>query len=388
MYEATEKQQKLVCGQYVLAVLAAMLQGTAVPPLPAGLTWPQVYALAKAHALECMVLAGVEPQLQAEPELLAAWRRRRDLDTVQTLTQISEQQRVLVAFSQAGIPVLRVKGSALRALYPRPEYRQMSDIDLVVKAENADRACALLRTLGYQQKPTKHPEQKDAEFALPPYMGLEVHTNLLAPHEKRAAYYQQQDIWAKARQEPGLPGVYGLRPEDEYLYQLAHFLKHYESAGIGLRQVLDLYLCWQAWGSRMDAAYLARECEKMQITAARAAMEQLAQYCFGKPAARPAAAVLHMQQECILSGVYGTAELWRQREIEAAQHTGQKGWKLRYFWQRLFPPVEYLRVRYPRLHRCPWLYPFYWLCRLLDFGSWKKNFRTEMAQLKNVDRRG
>ena len=40
--EEKERQRCLALGQYVIAVLAAMLHGTTVPPLPKNMTWQQV----------------------------------------------------------------------------------------------------------------------------------------------------------------------------------------------------------------------------------------------------------------------------------------------------------------------------------------------------------
>ena len=386
METTLERSQVLACGQYMIAVLAAVLRGEAAPPLPVQLTWKQVYAAARQHSVEVMVLAGVEPQLQNEPELLEEWRKRRDLDTVQTLTQISEQQRVLAALSAAKLPVLRVKGSAVRSLYPRPEYRQMSDIDLLLRQEDLLPARELLCTMGYQMRPSRHPELLDAEMFLPPFMTVELHGHFLAPYECHTTYYQDADMPSRVLEEAVLPGVFYLRPEDEYLYQLVHFLKHYEASGIGLRQVMDVYVFRNAYHAQMDEAYLAQEVQKLGIGKSRAEIERLAQYCFGTAAERPQpdAALLQMQQDCILSGIYGTEELWRLREIQKEQKKGGRFWKLRYYWQRLFPPLEYIRVRYPRLRTAPWLYPFYWLLRLLDFRPWKSRFRKEMDGVKNA----
>ena len=61
------------------------------------------------------------------------------------------------------------------------------------------------------------------------------------------------------------------------------------------------------------------------------------------------------------------------------------GWKLQYFWHRLFPPFAILCMRYPKLKTAPWLLPYFWLCRLFDFSYWKSNFHREMATLQQVE---
>lgn len=386
MREEDENQKKIAVGQYVIAVLAAMLHGEEVPPLPEELTWEEVYQEASRQSLEAMVLAGVEPQIREKPELLSVWRKRRDADLVQALTQISEQERVLAAFSQAGIPVLRVKGSALRELYPRPEYRQMSDVDLIVAPPDMERADALLCTLGYQTEQKERRQSNEVSYFLPPYMSIELHDNPVERVDPRMVYYE--NIWTKTEPEATMPGVYHLRTEDEYLYLLAHFLKHYETAGVGIRQVMDVYLFRCAYGSRMDADYLAQESRALQLEPVRSEVEQLADHWFGKTDVQEASneAVEKMGRFCILAGIYGNQYTRRSNMIQKEQQKGG-GWKLRYIWRRLFPPMNEFQMRYPKVRSAPWLYPFYWLQRLFNPVYWKKNFRNEMAEMHSAGRK-
>ena len=381
MEQNLQQMQALVCGQYLVAVAAAILNKKAVPPLPPQFTWRQVYETARLHSLEVMLLAAVEDQVD-EPELLAEWRKRRDVDMVQTLTQISEQQRILTAFSQAGVPVLRVKGSALRVLYPRPEYRQMSDIDLIAALQDMERAGAVLKSLGYTTEQEDRRQGNEVSYFLPPFMGVELHDNPVDRMDPRAAYFEQ--IWTKTEQEPDLPGVYHLRTEDEYLYLLAHFLKHYEDAGIGIRQVMDIYLYRRTYGSRMDETYLAQESRKLALEPIRTQAEQLAEHWFAPVPASVDSAVEEMGDLCILSGIYGTDYSRRCCMMHKAQQHG-KGWRLQYIRRRLFPPMNEFIMRYPKVRSAPWLYPIYWLQRLLNPTYWKQNFRAEMSEMRGAD---
>lgn len=383
--EERNRQRSLAIGQYEVAVLAAMLHGTAVPLLPEGMTWEQVYEEARRQSLETMMLAGVEPQLQAEPELLAAWRRRRDMNLVQALTQISEQERILAAFSAAGIPVLHVKGSIVRALYPRPEYRQMSDIDLLTAPQDMERAGNLLSSLGYALEQADRRQDNEMEFFLPPYMSIELHDNPVEHADDRAAYYE--DIWTRTEPDE-MPGVYHLRTEDEYLYMLAHFLKHYETAGVGVRQVLDIYLFRRTYASRIDAAYLAQESEKLRLEPVRSQVEQLADFWFGETASQlaPDSAVTEMGRFCILAGIYGSQYSRRSNVMQKERKKG-RFWKLKYIWRRLFPPMNEFWMRYPQVRSKPWLYPVCWLQRLFNPLYWKYHFRSEMTEMHDAERR-
>lgn len=81
MNQTEQDERQLTCGRYVIAVLAAVLQKKDVPPLPAGLSWGEVYEMARQHAVEAMVFSAVSPAVKtAEPELYARWKRGCDQD--------------------------------------------------------------------------------------------------------------------------------------------------------------------------------------------------------------------------------------------------------------------------------------------------------------------
>lgn len=374
-----EEQQQLDCGRYVIALLTALLHKTAVPPLPEGLSWEQVYQTAKRHTLDAMVFAAAAPMLKDEPELRAKWSRRRDKTMAQTLTQMGEEPQLLAAFSQAGLKALPVKGSALRGLYPSPDFRQMSDIDLTIPPEQMMQAAQLLESRGYQCKDENFPQEHEGSFEQPPFLCVELHDSPVKPDDPRAGYYQS--IWEKAVPDPALPGIFRLKPEDEYLYLLVHFLQHYEDAGIGIRQVMDVYLFRQSWAGKMDAAYLEREAREMGIQPMRDAIEQLADFSFSGQPGEPDPDIREMQDFCILSGIYGSHRSRSIAIMRKVQAGDGRGGKAKYILRRLFPPKDELYRRYPQARNTPWLLPWYWLRRLLDVRYWKEHFGREMGAL-------
>lgn len=186
--EQAEQRLRQRCGRYLVAVVRAVLRGEEAPALPPELSWKNVFWMANQHSLLAMVFAGVEKQLRAEPELQSRWKRACDECLVQTLTQMSEQPRILAAFSEAGLRVLPVKGNVLRALYARPDYRQMSDIDLIVPHEQLVQTEQLMQQLGYQTQPGVE-EENELDCSLPPYLHVEVHDTLLKTNDENYRYY-------------------------------------------------------------------------------------------------------------------------------------------------------------------------------------------------------
>lgn len=71
------------------------------------------------------------------------------LESVRNVRMMHLLERIARAFHDAGIPLLALKGAALNlVLYDRPDERPMGDLDLLVKPEDAEGACAVLEGLG------------------------------------------------------------------------------------------------------------------------------------------------------------------------------------------------------------------------------------------------
>ena len=152
------------------------------------------------------------------------------------------------------------------------------------------------------------------------------------------------------------------------------------------RQVVDLYLFGQTYGGKMNADYLRRETEKLDIGPMRERVEQLAAYWFANKPGAADKELRELEAFCFLSGSYGGYLSQRICLMRKKQkNESGVGWKLQYFWHRLFPPFAILCMRYPKLKTAPWLLPYFWLCRLFDFSYWKNNFHREMATLQQVE---
>ena len=138
----------------IRAWLAAVVRGAepgAPPPDEAGLL-----EAARAEG----VLALCHHQLRRSPSwtvysetLREALTRHAYQAVAMELMRAVELREVLAALAQAGLPVLLLKGAALAyTLYPEPHLRDRCDTDLLLSSrDEAERACRVLQTLGYQR---------------------------------------------------------------------------------------------------------------------------------------------------------------------------------------------------------------------------------------------
>ena len=145
-------------------------------------------------------------------------------------------EQVLAAFAEAGLPVIVLKGLALRHRVYAPSERKMSDIDLLVRRTDWDRANDLLCSLGYVVSPDDHDWMPDfaREFmGETPYrkgaMVVDLHWHLTAMSWFRATTaIELEALWANAfPMDIGSTTALRLCPEDEVIHLCYHTAIHH-----------------------------------------------------------------------------------------------------------------------------------------------------------------
>ena len=113
--------------------------------------WESLWDLARLHQVEALVLGelaarGIHPP-EAVQTGLAAYEKETEL-RFYTLFSLTSYAAFLLR--RAGLPFYVLKGVSLCALYPHPERRLMSDVDLYVPGEeNWLSACRVLHENGF-----------------------------------------------------------------------------------------------------------------------------------------------------------------------------------------------------------------------------------------------
>lgn len=371
--------------QYLVQLLAALLHSETPAPLPEGLTWEDICREAARHKLDAMAFCAAQPQLDKQSELYKNWKFRRDWSLTQGLVQLGERDSIFAAFTAAGVRVLPVKGSVIKELYPQLDWRQMGDLDVLVDKENIPRAQEILRGMGYQVE-----EEHDTEYhcgcVKEPYMMVELHWNLLADSSVANDYFQ--NAWERAVPDKKNPLLYFLTPEDEYLYEIAHFQRHYVTHGSGIRSALDIAVYRARYEGKLDEAYISAELKKMHLDDFARCAERVAQHWFGTAEQRAKALDRdgrEMEKALFYSGVYGS--MYARAAIRL-QETDSRSSRAKYVWQRIFVPCDGLACTYPILNKYPLLYPFCWLHRLVRlclFGRKRIAAELEVFRDKNEE---
>ena len=272
-----------------------------------------------------------------------------------------ERASVLSRLEESGIWYMPLKGCVLQAYYPKLGMRQMADNDILYDASRREDVRKIMEELGFKTALYVLDGYSPDVYNKAPVCSFEMHPSLFTPKEDEAIFRYFLGIRDKLIKDKDNAFGYHLSPEHCYIYLIVHEYKHYSTGGTGLRSLLDTYVYCVKEGPTLDWAYISAEMGKMGLADFEAKNRRLAMALFsGEPLTKE-------QQEMLdylaISGVFGT------RAVRVSNTVGKYGGgflaKLRYVFRRIFLPMETIRSSYPLFIRCPILFPFLPLYRLI-----------------------
>ena len=347
---------------YIISLIRAVMQEQPAPPIPVGISVKELFDFARSHGVEALVFRGLAPELShCDDPVWGQWENRVNQLLAQSIVQLQQRDALIQALTRSGIPVLPVKGCWLKELYPELNDRQMSDLDMLIPPADAPSAEKILLSMGYQREEVSF---HHTAYRKPPYTAVELHTSLLPETDEHFSCYQS--IWEKAVPVEGMPGLYRLKPEDEYLYYLVHLSKHLSEGGSGIRSILDSCIYARCF-PELDRAYLAGELEKLGLSELAQQVQVLSR-CWFETGQEVPDGLLPLSQAVCSSGSYGTLEQRTQSRM-ARLHQKYPNPVLRflaYCLPRFFRPLSEMKRRYPVLEKAPILLPVFWVVRLVS----------------------
>lgn len=275
-------------------------------------------------------------------------------------SQMQKLREVCALFDANGIEYLPVKGSVIKSLYPRPEYRVMGDADILIRQEQYPLIRSLLPSLGIQEK-----DNSDYEYTWEcPELTLELHRHLVSPHFRNYFEYYR-DSWRLARKEEN-GSRYLLSPEEHFIYFVVHFAKHYLNGTICAKDICDFYV-WRQAHPHMDEDYILRQLHTLQLADFYRNVQDLLDNWFkGAPATE---ATELITRSSFRGGVYeefnrSVADNVMRRHADDRDSLLKM--KIMWFFRALFPSRITLSYAYPSLTKCPVLLPVFWVVRWFD----------------------
>jgi len=361
----------------LLALLCARLYSAAPDPalLPAAddrERWMQLVALAHAERVSPLVYLVLKDSRLCPPEALSELRGVY-YHTLQHYTRLFGQvEQIAAEFQARGVGLIVLKGMALsESLYHNPGLRPVTDIDLLVRPADVPAAAEELARLGWQQsgEPFRG-QQEDYRHELQFLRAgipaaVELHWGLFQPWFYKRVIPPDQ-LWGTARPLPQRGGaVLELGLEACLVYTAAHRMLQHSGRG-GLLWLFDLALLARDPALDWDRV-LAYTRGWHLVLSVRPALQEITRL-FGVRVPQPVTAALadlrpSLQERYafkrFVDGELSAAGISFTMMLE--MRGGRE--RVRYLWQKAFPPAAYMFERYHIRRR--WLLPFYYPYRML-----------------------
>ena len=251
---------------------------------------------------------------------------------------------VLETLKRNDVKCISLKGYNIKELYPSKEMRFSLDYDCLIEKSNLKKVKKLFLDKGYiyHGQTAKHLEMISPNGTL-----IEFHTQLFER-------FLKQDFV----DELFFSNVQNLSYGQNYLITLAHLASHFLSGGVGIRNIIDLYLLNKVVEDRVC---LQENIAQIGLEIFNQNLQKLAVDLFEN------ASPTEFSQE-LMEFVYQSDYLGGQDQKElfalAKSYNGnlQKAKKSSLI-NKIFPPYKYMVGIYPSLSKCPILLPIYHLRR-------------------------
>ena len=335
--------------------------------------------MAEAHQVLPMVFETVYGCAGAEAQILRIYRLRSIQLVAIQAQKTAEFLPLLAQLRSAGAKPLVVKGLVCRSLYPKPDFRMSSDEDLLVEPEQTEVCHRVLTECGLT---TPDPQSRAYELGYhrpDSYQYIELHRRLF-PQESEA-YGDLNRFFVDAHSRAvELDGIATLCPTDHMLYLILHAFKHFLHSGFGIRQVCDLTLFANRYGTEIDWKWILECCRQVRAEKFAGGMFRIG-IKYLNLSLEESRYPLQWQailvdenpllEDILDAGVYGGSDMSRKHssrltlEAVSAQNRGETG--SHGLLKSLFPTAQELEGRYPYLKDKPMLLPVAWTDRLVNY---------------------
>ena len=271
----------------------------------------ELYRFCKFHSITSIAAMALEEAWKiapAEESAMKQWRQTRDKAIRKNILLNAERERILNWMESIGCWYMPLKGSLLQFDYPQFGMRQMGDNDILCDPVKAEEIYRFMLESGYRCE--VHNQGNHDQFIRQPVYNFEIHRALFKPETapEFAAYYA--DIHERSRKDPNNDYGYHMSPDDFYIYVTAHAYRHYVVSGIGIRNLMDVYVYLEKHGDGLDWDYIQRELTGLGAWDFECWCRRMSKALFGEPNLAPEVsdADLAVLDAFFASGTFGTEE--------------------------------------------------------------------------------
>lgn len=348
----------------------------------------EIFSLAQSHNIAACASFALD-NIGLDKESMLPWEQVQIMSIRRSILLDMERNKIYSYMNNNSIWHISLKGIVMQSYYPQFGMREMCDNDILYDSSYQKQMYDFMISCGYQAE--IYQRSNHDEYVKPPMYNFELHNTLFMRSENEILFEYYSDIMDKLKPIDGKKYELCFSNEDFYIYNTAHAYKHYVSEGTGLRILADCYVYLLKQSNVLDFDYIESECENLGIADYERNCRSLSQKLFSPDSEilmdkiNLTKAEQELIDNLINSGTYGKPDLGIEKVLNGiAEDNGNiKSVKIKYYFRRIFVPLEFIKDIYPFFYRHKILIPCLWVYRIvraITMGRGKLK-----AELKSVD---
>jgi len=346
----------------------------------------QLFSLADSHKLTACLAFALD-NIGLDDETYKLWKQAKSMAVRKSLLLNNERNDIYNYMEENKILHVSLKGIILQDVYPKFGMREMGDNDILFDPSYQEQMYDYMTAHGYHAEIYKRVNHD--EYLKPPIYNFEFHNALFLKSDNEKLYEYYSNVVDRLIPIEGKTYEYKFSDEDFYIYNIAHAYKHYSFGGTGLRILTDTYVFIKAKKDTLDISYIERECKKIDLTEFELMCRTLSQKLFSPNLDSYTLSEKEEQflNRIIMSGAYGNQDLGVESKLNKLLETGEsaKSVKWKYYFKRVFIPLDFIKDVYPFYYQHKFLIPILWITRIFKALTVNRNrIKSELRSMNDT----
>ncbi|MBE6738236.1 MAG: hypothetical protein E7566_06265 [Ruminococcaceae bacterium] len=361
-----------------LKLLKSALDGeTLVPDLNISKEkWRTVFRLAENHRVLPLIFNCIKSSYPYDESDLLPLKQRTKILVLEQILRSKAFLEVYEKLCEQGLSPVVVKGIMCRNLYSDGDCRFSTDEDLFVSEEDFEQYLKAFEALSFTAKPSKG-NNYQTTLCNETGLHIELHKSLFPLGSEYFKPWNQIFINSlNNTRKLTIDGVYikTLCETDNLIYLMLHALKHFFHSGVGIRQVCDIIMYANQYGTKIDWSKFFEILRSLQAENFALAVLAIGEkhLNFNKDKANFPEHIklndvseLPLLEDILTGGVFGSSSMARQHSSGLTFDAVQS--KKTGLFRQAFPSAKKLGSKYAYAKKCPLLLPVAWAHRLITY---------------------
>jgi hypothetical protein len=367
----------------LIELISCAIRGEKADELASDMQYTSIINMAEEHCITPLLffsLHNSDIEKKIDIEELNLLKKRSILSSIFQIQHANQIRRLFTLFYSSNIQAIALKGMVLRELYPKPEFRLMSDCDILIKPIDLEKASEILIKEGYYQiSYTK----EHLTFKHDKHFLIDLHWTLEDKRGYSTITKFETKAWENAMyMQCGNTPLLSLSWEDMLVYLCMHMAGHTVSGGFGIRQLCDVVLLIEKKADEINWRSFIVKIKDIGIDKFTFAILQVCKEIFKLKIPGEISEYLRIERrylemfiDYILNGgVYGKQDLVNAHTnrivfrvfTEDSNNLSDSFGVTKQLRLMFFPRIDNLKNRYPYAQKCSAFIPVAWASHIVN----------------------